>query len=106
MTLGLSETTLRISQIGEVTQVSSPALARPGPEDPATGTGPRPGCSPLPGLALLGSSVGAGRVGPRLGWSLGGASSAGFLLFNIKSGSLNCIKTCVIIPEEGKPGPW
>lgn len=34
------------------------------------------------------------------------ASPAGSLLFNMKSRACNCIKTCIIIPEEGEPSPW
>lgn len=33
------------------------------------------------------------------------ASSARSLLFNIKSRARNCIKTCIIIPEEGRAQP-
>lgn len=33
------------------------------------------------------------------------ASSAGSLPFNMKSRARNCIKTCVIIPEEGSTQP-
>lgn len=40
--------------------------------------------------------------GPRV-WMV--ASSAGSLLFNIKSRARNCIKMCIIIPEEGRAQP-
>lgn len=33
------------------------------------------------------------------------ASSTGSLLFNIKKRAHNCIKTCIIIPEEGRAQP-
>lgn len=82
--------------------------------DPALGPGsPFPGWQPHPiGLSLLFPS---GRsllwekrgdepmgCGPRV-WMV--ASSAESLLFNIKSRARNCIKMCIIIPEEGRAQP-
>lgn len=111
MTLGLSPG-LHNSKIGEVTEMSSLAFVRWGGggsmRDPDLDLG-----SPFPGWQFHGvaSPFPAAPVGGEREWAQGQlgvwivASSAGSLLFNIKSRARNCIKTCIIIPEEGRAQP-
>lgn len=69
---------------------------------PLEASSPAPWASPFPAAT-------AGRPGRE--WAQGWAgvwmvaSSAGSLPFNMKSRARNCIKTCVIIPEEGSAQP-
>lgn len=108
VTLGPSKPRPRSSSMGEVTQKSSLVSVRWRSQDLALGSGPpflvQPHAPSWP--FRQGSSVGGGGVGPGPGWSLDGAFSAGFLLFNKKSRARNFIKTCIIIRRRGEPSPW
>lgn len=101
VTLGLSEPWARF-----LAGRGSPPAVFSGRCEGVVSRPPFPGCSPLPLTGPLGSPIGGGAAGPRPGWSLDGASSAGSLLFNIKSRARNCIRTCIIIRRRGEPSPW
>ena len=101
VTLGLSEPWARF-----LAGRGSPPAVFSGPCEGVVSRPPFPGCSPLPLTGPLGSPIGGGAAGPQPGWSLDGASSAGSLLFNIKSRARNCIRTCIIIRRRGEPSPW